>query len=174
MFPDVKFSSSGTGGKQYEVQDASGLEVGIQPVNTLIVVSQQQFISSSPIEGKQHEVQDASGLEVGIQYVNTLIVVSQQQFISSSPIEGKQHELLDPTRTEVGIQPFDTLMLMSQQQFITKLVEKCFELGRDLSEKENTIDQMKIQIGELDEKMAVSSIGFDLPEDYYENEEYLV
>ena len=137
MFPDVKFSSSGTGGKQYEVQDASGLKVGIQPVNTLIVVSQQQFISFSPIEGKQHELLDASGLKV-------------------------------------GIQPFDTLMLMSQQQFITKLVEKCFELGRDLSEKENTIDQMKIQIGELDEKMAVSSIGFDLPEDYYENEEYLV
>ena len=66
------------------------------------------------------------------------------------------------------------LTLVSQQQFIAELVEKCFELARELWERGNIINQMKTQIGELNEKMAISSIPFDLPEDYYENDEYLM
>ena len=174
MFPDVKLSSSRTGGKQYELPDGTGVKFRIQYASMLTLEGQEQPIASFRIGGERHELPDGTGVKFRIQYASMLTLEGQEQPIASSRIGGEQHELLDATGVQFGIQDVSTLSPVSQQQFIVELVKKCFELAGELWEKGNTINQMKMQIGQLNEKMAISSIAFDLPEDYYENDEYLV
>ncbi len=91
---------------------------------------------------------------------------------SSLETREEQYESLDASGVEDRVRRAN--LRMSQEEFIQELLQKNSELATALREKENIIKNMEMQIADLNHKISVSSIGFDLPEDYYENDEYLV
>lgn len=98
--------------------------------------------------------------------------MSPVRTLSSSEKRETQYVLLNATGIPAQVQ--QATLRNRPGELVEVLLQKSWEQAIELERKQSIIQEMKIQIGELNKKINVSSIGFDLPEDYFESDEYFV
>ena len=115
-------------------------------------------------------------------FLKLIDLVSFQSYKSENPFEEcctdnplQVYSSLSPTYGEVLLRTSVCVDISPEIYiFITLLGNKCREMLIQIKEYETIIDDMQSQLTELRNQIEATSIDFDLPDDYFDNDFYIL